>query len=219
MSFSNDIWLSYLNKIPLLLILRIYFQTVFLRSHTQGSSPHAAAADPTARIIILRASVNKEPRRVRSILVRPSWCGAERERRQYQPEDGSHHLQEGSQQHLAGSADTSLYATHLEIIYRFEAHARQTRGGVSRKMSRKKQPTGKVYTCNSGSVWSAQAGRAGLSDCWRSQDSLPSKTIDLSGADPSADACVRAVSVWTAGVWTSNTPRPRCKWIDLVQTV
>lgn len=120
-----------------------------------------APADPTTRIFI-SAQVSTRNK----VMLDPFWCGClhavQRERRQYPPEDGSHNLQEGSQQHLADGADTSLYVTHLEIIYRFGPHALQTWGGVSRKMLRKKQPTGKACTRNSLSVWNVLAGRGGL---------------------------------------------------------
>lgn len=137
----------------------------------------------------------------------------ERERCQYPPEDGSHNLQEGSQQHLADSADTSLYVTHLEIIYRFRPHALQTWGGVSRKMLRKKEPTGKACTCNSLNVWNVLAGRGGLQLLALSQSSFFKKHWFESSWPkwpPESKVCHCADS-WCS-VWTSNTPGWHCKW-------
>lgn len=131
----------------------------------------------------------------------------ERERRQYLPEDGSHNLQEGSQQHLADSADTSLYVTHLEIIYRVGPHALQTWGGVSRKMLRKNSLQGKLVLVTlwaSGMCWQVEE----VCNCWRSPNPVSSKNIGLSQADPSDHPRVRFVTVWTAGVVFGHPTHP-----------
>lgn len=81
------------------------------------------------------------------------------------------HSRSSSQRHLADGADTSLYVTHAEIIYRFGPHTLQTWGGVSRKMLREKKPTGKGYTYNFQSVECAE-GRGGLQALVRSKSSF-----------------------------------------------
>lgn len=134
---------------------------LILMNQTEGSSQHK-----WLQLIQLHHAFSSVRRSQQG--TKPCWIhsGAavfthRQERRQYQPEDGSHNLQEGSQQHLTDGADTSLYVTHREIIYRFGPHAPQTWGGVSSKMLRKKEPAGKGYNCNSHSLQCAK-GRGGL---------------------------------------------------------